>query len=102
MSEKTNPKFARVFSLLLIIVAASAVYELPYIRYYYYDVMMEALGVTHTQMGTMMSVYGIVAMICYFPGGWLADRLSCRKLASTLFPGRACWILSIHSAWKSW
>ncbi|HWQ80207.1 MAG TPA: MFS transporter [Anaerovoracaceae bacterium] len=87
MIEKTNPKAARIFSLLLIIIAASAVYELPYIRYYYYDVMMGALGVTHTQMGTMMSVYGIVAMICYFPGGWLADRFSCRKLLAFSLAG---------------
>ena len=29
MFEKANPKIARAFSLLLIIIAASAVYELP-------------------------------------------------------------------------
>jgi predicted MFS family arabinose efflux permease len=87
MTEKTNPKVARAFSLLLIIIAASAVYELPYIRYYYYDVMKEALGVSHTQMGTLMSAYGIVAMICYFPGGWLADRISCRKLLAFSLAG---------------
>ena len=79
-SEQKSAKIKKYTILLLLIVAGSAIYELPYIRYSYYDVMMEALGINHTQMGSLMSAYGIGAMVCYFPGGWLADRISCKKL----------------------
>lgn len=47
--------------------------------------MQNALHLTNTQMGNMMSIYGIVAMICYFPGGWLADRFSSRKMLAFSF-----------------
>lgn len=70
----------RILVLLLLILAGGAIYELPYLRYYYYDALQAALGLNHTQYGTLMTAYGITAMICYFPGGWLADKISCKKL----------------------
>ncbi len=70
----------RILVLLLLIIAGGAIYELPYLRYYYYDAMMEALALSHTEMGNLMSVFGFTAMICYFPGGWLADKFSCKAL----------------------
>ena len=42
--------------------------------------MQEAFGFSKTQMGILMSVFGFVSMITYFPGGWLADRFAPRKL----------------------
>lgn len=79
-TDEKKAKLKKYSILLLLIIAGSAIYELPYIRYSYYDIMMESLGLDHTQMGTLMSAYGIGAMICYFPGGWLADHLSCKKM----------------------
>ncbi len=32
-----------------------------------------------------VSTCGIAAMVCYFPGGWLADRLSVRKMLTFSF-----------------
>ena len=37
-------------------------------------------GVTNLQLGTVFSLYGIVAMVSYFAGGPLADRFSARQL----------------------
>ncbi|ATW28712.1 hypothetical protein DCMF_17815 [Candidatus Formimonas warabiya] len=68
--------------MFILILAGSAIYELPYLRYNYYDVLKEALKLNNTELGTLMSVYGFIAMLCYFPGGWLADRISSRKLIS--------------------
>ena len=70
----------RILVLLLLILAGGAIYELPYLRYYYYDALQAALELNHTQYGTLMTAYGVTAMICYFPGGWLADKFSCKKL----------------------
>ena len=33
-------------------------------------------------MGMAFTTYGITALICYFPGGYIADRLNTRKLLS--------------------
>ncbi len=58
------------------------IYLLPYLREVYYLPLLDALGLTNTQLGIMMSVFGATAMISYFPGGWLADRFSPRVLIS--------------------
>ena len=56
------------------------IYLIPYLREVYYLPLQEALGITNTQLGVMMSVFGTTSMITYFPGGWVADRFSARKL----------------------
>lgn len=52
------------------------IYLLPYLREVYYIPLQEALGLSNTQLGVLMSVFGVTAMLSYFPGGWLADRFS--------------------------
>jgi len=56
------------------------IYLLPFLREVYYIPLQEALELSNTELGVLMSTFGAVAMICYFPGGWLADRVSSRKL----------------------
>lgn len=41
---------------------------------------LEVFGLTNFQLGTAFALYGVVAMLSYFPGGVLADLLSPRKL----------------------
>jgi sugar phosphate permease len=75
----------RYFMLLILCLGATAIYFLPYLRWTYYDPLKEALGLSHTQFGVLTSAYGITSMIFYFPGGWLADRFSARKLLTFAF-----------------
>ena len=56
------------------------IYLLPFLREVYYIPLQEALDLTNTELGVLMSAFGASAMISYFPGGWLADRFSPRKL----------------------
>lgn len=42
--------------------------------------ILEVFGFTNTQLGFVMAVYGITAMLSYFPGGTLADRFPARNL----------------------
>jgi len=42
--------------------------------------LQDALGLTKTQLGSLMSVFGTTSLIFCFPGGWLDDRVSPRKL----------------------
>ena len=44
--------------------------------------MEESFGVGAVEIGTLNAMFGILALACYFPGGWLADRLSARRLLS--------------------
>jgi len=42
--------------------------------------LLEVFGFTNTQLGDLFAVYGVTAMLTYFPGGALADHFSARKL----------------------
>ena len=67
-------------NIFVICLSAMTVYLLPYLRWTYYDAVMEASGLNNTQFGLTLSIFGATTMICYAPGGWLADRFSSRKL----------------------
>lgn len=94
-----------------LVLAGGAIYGLPYLRQSYHGPMLEALGITHTELGILNASFGLVALLCYFPGGFLADRFPARHLLvvsllgtgaggvlfSTL-PGYG-WVLVIHAFW---
>ena len=56
---------------------------LPFLREVYYIPMQEAFGYSNTQMGVLISVFGTVSLLTYFPGGWIADHFSPRKLIAS-------------------
>jgi len=56
------------------------IFLLPFLREVYYKPMMDAFGLSNTEAGVLMSWFGLASMVSYFPGGWLADRVSPRKL----------------------
>ncbi|AET69820.1 sugar phosphate permease [Desulfosporosinus orientis DSM 765] len=84
MEHKAKSK-KRYLTLFIMALGASAIYFLPFIRWTYYDSLKQALELNNTQFGTLLSAYGIAAMIFYFPGGWLADRVSARRLLTFAF-----------------
>ena len=69
-----------------LVLAAESIYMLPYLRRIFQTSMEEAFGLGAVDIGLLNSMYGLVALAAYFPGGWLADRISARKLlAFSLF-----------------
>ena len=56
------------------------IFLLPFLFEVFYRPLGDALNLTNTELGALFSVFGTVSMISYFPGGWLADRVSPRKL----------------------
>ena len=58
------------------------IFMLPFLREVYYIPMQEAFGYDNLQMGVLISVFGTASLLTYFPGGWIADRYSPRKLIS--------------------
>jgi nitrate/nitrite transporter NarK len=64
-----------------LILAGEAVYALPFhVARFFRPTVLEVFGLTPTELGAAQGVYGVVAMLAYFPGGPLADRFPARKL----------------------
>ena len=82
MVAMTQHDRTRYLRLCILAWGGGFIYLLPYIRYTFYDPLQQALGLDHTMFGVSMSAYGICALLTYWPGGWLADRISARKLLS--------------------
>lgn len=72
-------------------VSGGIIFLLPFLQEVYYKPLAEALALDNTQVGSLLSVFGVTAMLSYAPGGWLADRISPRILltSSLLLTGAA-------------
>lgn len=97
VSVERSPAFQRYFVILFIALAGGVITKLPYLFGAYYMPLINATGITNTQLGLLYSAYGIVNFICYLPGGILADRFSAKKLVVIATLGTAA-IGFIYSA----
>ncbi len=85
--------------LFSLIVAGEMIFSLPFhVIRYFRPTLLEVFNLTNTQIGDALAIYGVTAMISYFPSGVIADRFSSRKLMSfslltTAFGG--FWMLTI-------
>ena len=73
--------FSRFMLMLTLVFAGEIVFLLPFhTTRFFRPTLLEAFELSNTQLGDFFAVYGIMAMISYFPGGALADRFSARGL----------------------
>jgi len=71
----------RILYMIGLVLAGEAVYALPFhVTRFFRSTVLEVFGLSNTELGAAQAVYGVVAMLAYFPGGLLADRFSTRKL----------------------
>jgi len=83
MSEMVaRPK--KYSTLLALILAGESIFFLPFVlpRIFRPSLLRE-FDITNLELGACFSTYGIVAMVSYFFGGFLADRFSARGLMTT-------------------
>lgn len=67
--------------MLALIVAGEFVFGLPFnVPRFFRPTMLDVFAYSNTDLGDITAVYGITAMLCYFPGGVLADHISARTL----------------------
>lgn len=78
--KQKNPNVTKWLTLIIVAFAGGLITKLPYLRETYMAPLQAATGATMTELGLIMSAYGIVNFICYFPGGVLADKFSCKSL----------------------
>ena len=69
-----------IMQIIAFAIAGSVIYELPYIKYVYYDKLVEAFQITNAQAGLLLSVYAIGCLVLYIPGGIVADKFSAKKM----------------------
>jgi hypothetical protein len=60
----------RIYYMLGLILAGEAVYTLPFhVTRFFRPSVLEVFGLSNTELGAAQAVYGVVAMLAYFPGG---------------------------------
>ncbi|MGI9222642.1 MAG: MFS transporter [Woeseiaceae bacterium] len=71
----------RILIIIALVIAGEMVFGLPFhTGRFFRPTLLEVFGFTNTQLGDLFAVYGVTAMLTYFPGGALADHFSARKL----------------------
>lgn len=71
----------RTFMIFLVLSATVALaYQIPYLRYTFYDQFAAAYQLTNVQVGFTASAVSFTSTLCYPIGGILADRFSLRTL----------------------
>jgi MFS family permease len=99
----TDPPAARRFAALLcLMLAGEAIFSLPFhVARFFRPTLLEALGLGNAALGDAFAAYGVCAMLCYFPGGMLADRWSARSLMTCALLATAAgglWFASLPAA----
>ena len=72
----------RYIKLAVLVVLAGNIYPLIYLRQNFEESILESFSLTTTQLLQCYSMLGVLYMVTYLPSGWLADRVSPRKLMS--------------------
>ena len=76
---KTTPH--RPIVMMVLVLAGEAIFFLPFVLpRVFRPTLLEVFQITNLELGTMFSVYGLVAMAAYLFGGPLADRYAPRNL----------------------
>ena len=81
MSQRIDP--ARWLLMTILGLSGGIIFFLPFLQELYYLPLAAALDLNNAQIGSLLSVFGVTSLLCYVPGGWLADRVSPRLLLST-------------------
>lgn len=81
VSPAQKSKLLRFAAITALIIGGEAVFGLPFhVARYFRPTLLQVFDLSNTDLGLLFSGYGLLAMICYVPGGPLADRFSARRL----------------------
>ncbi|OFI38814.1 hypothetical protein BIU82_17270 [Arthrobacter sp. SW1] len=80
-AKSTKPvDWSKWIRFALLVMAGGTIYKLANLKDAFYVPMQEAMGLNHTEIGTLLSINSIVATALFVVGGFLADRFSTRIL----------------------
>lgn len=89
-------KRKRGLLVTLVSLMVGMIYFIPYIYITFYDQTLEALNLTNTQLGSLGSLYGTLAIFCYMLGSFLAQKFSPRILIAVSLIGTG-----VAALWES-
>lgn len=75
-----NSKVRYGLSLLSLGFMGGSIYILMYIRYVFYDQMIQTLGCTNAQLGMLNTVCSTIYIVTTIPGAYLADKFDAKKI----------------------
>ncbi len=75
----------KVIVFIVLAAAVALAYQLPYLRYNFYQQMMDGLALTDLQIGLIGSAVSLTSTLCYPIGGVLADKVNCKTLIVITF-----------------
>ena len=78
--ETPAARLRRYLQFAVIVLAAGTLYPLMYLRQNFEISVLEALGITASDLGELYSLLGFVFAVAYIPSGRLADRFQPRLL----------------------
>ena len=71
----------RIGQMIILILASELVFSLPFhLARFFRPTYLDVFNLSNTNLGDIFAIYGLMAMISYFLGGIIADRVSARKL----------------------
>lgn len=76
-SQSPFRKWMQVISLGYM---GGTIFILMYIRYVFYEQMLESMSINNAQMGMLGTVVSIINFIVLIPGAYLADKLDAKKV----------------------
>lgn len=80
MLEQNKESKNAYLSVVTLALINSGIFGIIYLRTGYYNVVQNAMGLSHIQMGNVWTVYGVISAFSYLLGGFLADRYDSKKL----------------------
>ncbi|MEA1064161.1 MFS transporter [Erwinia sp. HR93] len=75
--------YRRWITLAIISFSGGVSFDLAYLRYIYQIPMAKFMEFSNTEIGLIMSTFGITAIILYAPSGVIADKFSHRKMITS-------------------
>ena len=75
-----NFGFRKLMIFIILSATVALAYQLPYLRFTFYDQMMSALQLNNTQMGALATAIGFASTVSCPIGGFIANRFSMKTL----------------------
>ena len=75
-----NQKARYYLSLVSLGIGGSSIFLLMYVRYVFYDQMIETMGISNTQIGLLTTMSSFVGFVLTIPSGFIADHFDSKRL----------------------
>ena len=67
----------RLLAMVALVAAGEMIFSLPFhLPRYLRPSVLEGFNLTNSELGDIFTVYGVTAMLAYFPGGLIADKFN--------------------------